>query len=312
MSYSVIIRTLTGGGKYQRLLDSINKQSIHPEHVYVIQPIDANHPKERIGYEEYLHTKKGMWNQRIYGMEYCYSQKNHSKFLLVCDDDIEFESDFVEKLIEIAKSHNADTLSPIPDFKNTLRKNLILKLLGERTENRTSPYKITLKKNGRYSVNNELKSNVNPTQSAPFQCFLMRTDITPILKLREEMWLDETRYAWPDDQVFFYKAHLSGCRTLSCKNPVFRHLDGKSGLSDRQREHDSTYSHARNSVIFWNRFIKPSQRTYLSQILSHINFQYYILVNKLLALIKGIINRDFTIFNYYSKGITDGYKFLKS
>ncbi|MDE6333213.1 MAG: hypothetical protein K2L77_01055, partial [Muribaculaceae bacterium] len=201
----MIIRTLQGnGGGYKRLLDSIDRQNIKPEHVYVVQPFGYEPPQYRLGYEEYIHTHKGMWEQRIFGMEYCHAQKRHSEYLLVCDDDVEFETDFAEKLLKSAYKHNLDILIPIKDLKYGFIKNIISKILGQRTQTTKSKYKVSIKKNGCFAVNNDLKNNLNPTQSGPFQCFLMSTDITPGLQLRSEMWLDDTKYAWPDDQVFFY------------------------------------------------------------------------------------------------------------
>ncbi len=130
MSYSIIIRTLSGGEKYQQLLDSIDSQTLKPEHVYVIQPHGWDAPAQRLGYEEFIHTKKGMWEQRIFGMEYCYDQPEHSRYLLVCDDDVKFEPNFAESLLKIAEEYNCDTLVPISDHKAGTLKNLFNNVLG--------------------------------------------------------------------------------------------------------------------------------------------------------------------------------------
>lgn len=53
-SYSVIIRTLVG--KYQALLDSIARQSIPPQHIYVVLAHGYAPPKEQLGIEEFLYT----------------------------------------------------------------------------------------------------------------------------------------------------------------------------------------------------------------------------------------------------------------
>ncbi len=310
-SYTVIIRTLMGGGKYQRLLTSIDKQTIKPEHIYIIQPHGYEPPKEKLGYEEFLHTDKGMWNQRIYGMEYCCDQPDHSKYLLVCDDDVEFEPNFMSDLLVIAETYNIDTLVPIKDDFRPFAYKIILRFLGARTENKTSPYKIEIRKNARFSVNNNLHENVNPTQSGVFQCFLMRADITPLLKLREEMWLDDTRYAIPDDQVFFYKAFLSGLKTYACKKPEFKHLDGKSGETNIQRLKDSAYSMARNIRIFWYKFIKPYNKNISSKISAYLSFEYYLSVNKLMYFIMSIKNRDFSVYREYNRGLKDGKAYVE-
>lgn len=69
--YCFTIRTLgTTGAKYQALLDSIKQQTIQPTAVFVVLANGYNPPKEQLGTETFLYTKKGMWNQRIYGIEY--------------------------------------------------------------------------------------------------------------------------------------------------------------------------------------------------------------------------------------------------
>lgn len=137
----------------------------------------------------------------------------------------------------------------------------------------------------------------------------MRTGITPLLKLREECWLDETRYAWPDDQVFFYKSHLLGLQNFSCKQPKFKHLDGKSGIAVKERLIDYTYSWARNSIIFWRKFVINQKKTTTSKLGAKLNFKYYLFINSLMLLIKGSLSRDLSLFRTFRKGIKDGYAY---
>lgn len=242
-----------------------------------------------------------MWSQRIFGMEYAFSQPDHAPYLLVCDDDVEFGESFAAELVEMCSQNDLDLLIPIKNYHAPLRKRIISRILGERTENRKSPYKITIKANARFTVNNTLPNNLNPTQSGPFQCFIMRTDITPSLLLRDEMWLDETRYALPDDQVFFYKAHLLGFRVYSCKSPEFKHLDGKAGVSDRQRELDSIYSGTRNMEIFYRRFVMPNRKGILNRIKMRLSHTHYTFMKGLATLIRSAMNRDLELYSTYRK-----------
>lgn len=307
--YSVIIRTLTGGEKYFNLLKSIESQTIKPAHVYIVQPFGYAPPKEQIGFEEYIHTEKGMWSQRIFGMEYCYEQSNHSKYLLACDDDITFDREFAERMLGIAEEYNADFLIPIKDYFAPLRKRILSSLLGGRTENKHSPYKITIKSNTSFSVNNHLQLNVNPTQSGPFQLFLMRTDCTSEMKLRDEMWLDETRYAWPDDQVFFYKAFLKGFKVLSCKKPLFFHHDGKAGVTAIERENDKLKSIFRNKIIFWRKFIVPQYENSIVKFLVTIEFCIHLLVNGLFLSTLHLKTGNFKSISIICRSIIEGCKY---
>lgn len=306
MKYTVVIRTLTGeGDKYKALLDSIKSQTLQPENIYIVQPHGYEPPATRLGTETFIHCNKGMWEQRIFGLQYCYNQPQHPEYMLVCDDDVAFEPDFAAELLQIASEYNIDLLVPIEDFHRPARQNFISAIFGERTENKTSPFKITIKPNGRHSVNNSLPQNVNPTQSGLFQCFFMRTDIVPALRLEEERWLDQTRYAWPDDQVFFYKAYLMGMRTFSCKKPSYMHLDGRAGVTDLQREFDGIYSYTRNIRIFFRRFIIPSRRNSMQRSLARISFARYCSMQCLLHIVRALKHRNTQYIKIYWKGVKD-------
>ena len=98
-SYSIVIRTLgKGGGKYQQLLNSIKSQTIQPKHLLVFIADGYNLPPEQLGTEEFIYTRKGMWHQRVYGLEYA-SKLNNSDYILAVDDDISFAPEFAEKSI---------------------------------------------------------------------------------------------------------------------------------------------------------------------------------------------------------------------
>lgn len=310
-AYSVIIRTVRGGDKYQQLLNSIAAQTVAPEHVYIILPHGYEPPKERLGYEEFVYTDKGMWSQRIFGMEYVYSQPSHSEYLFVCDDDLKFDPDFLERLLNLAEEYSIDTLIPRKDRNIGLFMNLFGLITGDRTENKKSKFKVTIKNNGSFSVNNHLKGNVLLTQSAPFACFLMRTDITPVLKLRDEMWLDDTSYAWPDDRVFFYKSYLSGFKNYICSFPKFIHLDGKSGIQSEQRRIDNIYSQSRNIIIFWNKFIYPKANTFKKKIICKFSFGHYLFTHSLVFFAYGIWHKSIVLSYTYLKGIRDGLAYCK-
>lgn len=308
MRYTVVIRTLTGGDKYKYLLQSIKKQTIQPDHVYVVQPYGYEPPTQRLGYEEYIHTNKGMWNQRIYGMIYCHEQKNHSDFLLICDDDISFDSDFVETLMQYSQEYKADLMIPLPNIKWNMIKQIKGVFLGMNSINSSSPFRVSIKSNGSSTRNDSLTTNVNPTQSGNFQCFLMRTDIVSKMNLKDELWLDHTRYAWPDDQVFFYKAFLQNMGVYSCRYPCHIHLDERTGVTGRQRERDFAYAMGRNGYIFWNKFIK-SNRNNINRLLCQISFDHRLIFTGIYYTIRGIYKCNLSLPFLYLKGYLSGKKF---
>lgn len=81
IKYNIVIRTLgTGGEKYRALLNSIQKQSLKPTHVYVITADGYTLPTEQLGFEEFVYTRKGMWHQRVFSLQYAAGEKMLSTF----------------------------------------------------------------------------------------------------------------------------------------------------------------------------------------------------------------------------------------
>ena len=70
IDYSVIIRT-TGKAneKYQELLNSIRELIPAPKEVIVVLPEGFDIPNERLGYETYYFSPKGMVVQRLTGIK---------------------------------------------------------------------------------------------------------------------------------------------------------------------------------------------------------------------------------------------------
>ena len=95
LSYSVVIRTLGNTGlKYKALLDSIAKQTIQPEEIIVAIP-EGYELDYSYGNEHIVRCKKGMTTQRAAGI-----LAAKSEYILVVDDDVEFDVTMVEELYQ--------------------------------------------------------------------------------------------------------------------------------------------------------------------------------------------------------------------
>ena len=109
LDYSVVIRTLgTSGEKYHSLLKSVKSQTVQPREVVVVMARGYTLPPFHIENERVVWTRKGMINQRQVGFE-----ESKSPYLLVLDDDISFENDFVEKMFRQMQSTGADCIFPV-------------------------------------------------------------------------------------------------------------------------------------------------------------------------------------------------------
>ena len=120
LSYSVVIRTLGNTGlKYKALLDSIAKQTIQPEEIIVVIP-EGYELDYSLGNERVVRSKKGMTTQRAIGIK-----EAKSDYILVVDDDIEFEATMIEELYQYMVSHNLNCCLPMEGVNNNKDANTI-------------------------------------------------------------------------------------------------------------------------------------------------------------------------------------------
>lgn len=312
-SYSIVIRTLgTAGSKYQQLLDSIKSQSLQPKHLLVFIADGYQLPPEQLGTEEFIYTRKGMWHQRVYGLDYA-AKLNDSDYILAVDDDISFAPDFAEKSIDWMSANECDVLAPdlAPCRTKSMfsPQNILYALLGTRVENHFQKWRVKVMDTGGFMANTKLKGDANPTQSAQFTAFWIKTNKVDSLRLKDEYWLEGTKYALPDDQVFFYKCHLMGLRQYIQEKYTIVHLD--HGSSDPNRIILGNYADGRNFLIFWHRFLylpaNVNRKVWL--VICHT---YRVVMHILYLLIRGVIKKDFKPLKAYRDGVADALRYIKT
>jgi len=269
-SYSVVIRTLgNGGDKYRALMDSILSQTIEPEEIIVVIPEGYNLDYE-CGRERIIYSKKGMVTQRVVGIN---SAK--SEYILVVDDDVKFEPDFVESLYSFGTQHELDCTLPmqgsIDDKQSTtidLRYPLSVRIRGAFTgqlfqSNQKSIYldRITVTAGHKVYLRNNKLDNCYLCQTGNFQCFFIRTDVAKSVKFGDELWLEQgelSQYAAYDDSTFFYKFFLLGGKMAYSLKTRYIHLDAASGRQSKSKVEEKRiryYTIARNRTVFWFRFL---------------------------------------------------------
>lgn len=309
--YSIVIRTLGSGGvKYRHLLNSINSQTIPPKHIYVVLPFGYSLPNEQLGNEEFIYAPKGMWSQRIFGLEH--SSHNGNELILACDDDISFSKTFMAEMLSKFYQYKADILIPsLGEFKIDkipLKERLICLLMGTRRESKQSPFYIRIGLTAGHIINRFIEQEVVPTQSGNGACFLVSPQSVLKNSYLDELWLDSNNYALPEDQVFHYKSYLRGDNVMFCKSPYVNHLD--SGSTNPDRKKNAAFSNAKNFLIFWHRFLwRPSHSWMKFKYL--LGISYRILMNCMLYTIYSILHSQNLII-YYMRGIINGIKYLKS
>lgn len=254
-TYSVAIRTLgKAGDKYRRLLDAIKRQTVQPEKVIVVLPEGYEPPKQRLGTEEFVYSKKGMIWQRIYALRYI-----DSDFTLFCDDDVEPEPDFVEKLADPLLNGDYDcSAGPLLEFfPPNSPKYFLASVMGSvcvMLRGRKDTY-VRILATGGWSYNHSIDTKnhrIYKTDSLAWTCFFVKTDVMKKIHMEDEVWAERTGYAYGDDQICFYKMRQNGYKVCVVSDARYAHNDARTS-----REAGSTkgsYAGAFNHYVFWHRF----------------------------------------------------------
>lgn len=314
IDYSVVIRT-TGEAnkKYQALLNSIDSLTVKPSEVIVVLPEGYNLPQEQLGYEKFYFSPKGMVIQRLKGIECC-----KTRYALVCDDDVVFNADFVEKLYEpVEEGDSAFSAAPLYSFLPPKGlKAVLCTIMGSAVPmllHRNKRYVSVLKTSG-YSYNRHLdtrKTRYYETQSIPWTCFFADVDVFKVLEMEKEVWLDAHGYSALDDQTMFYKAWLMGYKTVVVSNAFYEHLDAKTSI--RNDKAALLYSSTFNRVVFWHRFIFSMQKNSISKGLARVAFLYRMQWMRVWDYL-AVIRKKMTVDEYdiSRRGYFDGWKYIKS
>lgn len=265
-NYSVVIRTLgTAGEKYDKLLKSIDSQTIKPNEIIVVIP-HGYKVDHALGSEKIINSQKGMVIQRITGI-----RAATSEFILVVDDDVIFNEFFASDMLNCIEKLEADAVLPkLTNHEASVSVSLKFKiftelksirdmLIGQRFKHRSDDFMFKIASTGGHSI----KDNCDPNkyyrcQSGNFQCFFMKTQKAKDLHFEDELWLDETKYSMYDDQVFFYKSYLKGYKLIFAPQITYYHLEGYTGQNGDENSDklkSKLYINTRNRTIFWYKFL---------------------------------------------------------
>lgn len=290
-SYAVAIRTLgTANEKYQKLLDSISQLQPKPEEVIVVLPEGYSKPDYFLGYEKIVFSPKGMIIQRLRALDYI-----SSEFVLFCDDDIEFDSNFVAKLFEpLCHNDYSCAAGPLLDFFPPKSiKYLLASALGGACvmlRNRDKQY-VRILRTGGWSYNRDIntdKSLIYETDSLPWTCFFIKTDVMKRIAFEDEIWIEKNGYAAFEDRVMFYKLKRNGFKTCIVSNALYKHNDAKTSTKELKLE--PMYARAFNHYVFWDRYINSFSNGVINKLWCRICIEYYIfmqiLYHELLVMVK--------------------------
>lgn len=305
MEYTAVIRTLgKAGEKYQTLLDSLVSQSIPPKEIIVYIAEGYPLPKETCGCEKYVFVPKGMVAQRALSYD-----EVQTEYILFLDDDMYLPPTLVEDLFKAIAETSADVMAPdiYPNHSRPLGQEVIMLVSGRMRARRFSDswgYKVM--RTGGYSYRKYLQKNIYRSQTNAGACFLCRKRDYLSINFEDELWLDKVPYAIGDDQVMFYKMHLSGLRVYTMYGSGIIHLDAGGNLST-DKELGLLYSDLRFRMVFWHRFLWSADNPW-GKFLDVLAFGYYIAFTLCISVLK--LQKKALLTK--CKALRETYTFLKS
>lgn len=211
----------------------------------------------------------------------------HTKYILFLDDDLFLPPSFVEELFKEMASTGADVISPdiYPNHSRSVGQEIMMTISGRMRARRSYDswgYKVM--RTGGYSYRKNLQKNIYRSQTNAGACFLCRKESFLSIRFEDELWLDKVPYPIGEDQVMFYKMHLSGLRVYTMYGSGIVHLDA-GGNHSTDKEMGLLYSDLRFRMVFWHRFLWSADNL-RGKILDALAFGYYIAFTLCISVLK--------------------------
>ncbi|MCH5229134.1 MAG: hypothetical protein J1F12_03960 [Muribaculaceae bacterium] len=310
LSYSVAIRTLATSSYLKEELEALCNQYISPQKIIVYLPEDTLSPDFKIADEQYIHVKKGMMHQRLLP----YSDIS-SDCILMLDDDVDLQSDSVEKLLKAMEDNNADLVAA-DTFQNhnlTFASKIKAVITNLVFPHFSKKWAFKIHKNGSFSYINKPSENYYPSQSCAGNAMLWKTDSYRKLNMQDELWLDFLPFAFQDDMLESYKVYKNGLKLGVVFNSGIQHLDSKSASESFKKSTDYIKNRTiAQLAIWWRTCYNPGNSGFLSRLFAASAFSFKMTWLFFVLLSYSIVKLDFSYCSNFLKGLSDGWKFVHS
>lgn len=221
INYSVAIRTLGKAGvAYETLIHCLKRQTIAPQKI-VVYLAEGYAAPAKIADEVIVTCKKGMAHQRALPYD-----EIETEYILLCDDDVYFAEDSVEKMFAALIAENADCVSAnvFPNQDMRFRQKVLKGIFYGELPSFSKRFAFRIRKSSNYSYCNNPRS-VMESQSCAGPCMLVKKSVNNSLDYQDELWLDQFPYTSGQDQIFAYKLYRYGYKLCIHYTAGVIHLD---------------------------------------------------------------------------------------
>lgn len=306
VKYSVAIRTLGKSGiAYETLINCLKAQTVQPQKI-VVYLAEGYIPPRQVADEQIVYCKKGMAHQRA--MRY---DEIDTELILLCDDDVYFSEDSVEKLLVALEKQNADCISAnvFPNQDMRFRMKVAKAMLYGELPSFSKKYAFRIRKSSNYSYCNAPK-DIMESQSCAGPCMLIKKSVNNKLQYEDELWLDQFPYTSGQDQIFAYKLFRYGYKLCIHYAAGVIHLDAQTGHIKDEIQAD--FNKRKIRYIEWYRSIyEPAKNPYQKTLAT---VSYYIYWGWLfgLSILSFILGRNRFKIKNSIKALLDARKYVKS
>lgn len=295
-----------------------------PEEIIVVIP-EGYSLDYKLENETIIYSQKGMVSQRAVGISYA-----KSKYILVVDDDIEFEENMIERLYDFMIDNNLNCCLPMEGYNDNSTSinvdfSLFTKIRGFITgqlftcslENKFLDLQTRFAGRLVYTGLKD-KNKVYLCDSACFQCFFIETELAKKAHFEEDAWLQEgtiSKYTAYDEPVFFAKIRECGLRMAYNFNVFYKNLDEKTGHKTKTKLEEKRircYSIARNRTIYWYKYIYTKQNNLSNKLLTLLAGTYSFINYFLYTSLINISPKNWSVISAMIIGFNEAYKVCKA
>ena len=284
--YSVAIRTLGKSGiAYETLIRCLKSQTIPPQKIVVYLAEGYGLPP-KVADEVVVYCKKGMAHQRALRYD-----EIDSEYVLLCDDDVYFAENSVERLFNALIEHNADCVSAnvFPNHDMRLRMKVLKALFYGELPSLSKKYAFRIRKSSNYSYcNNPIE--VMESQSCAGPCMLIKKSVNNALGYEDELWMDQFPYTSGQDQIFAYKLYRYGYKLCIHYNSDIIHLDAKTG--QLKNEELADFNKRKIRYIEWYRSVYEPSKNNMQKGLAVVSYYLYWTWLFVLSVLSFVLGRN--------------------